>query len=446
LKLAPSAARAPLPQRAAPVVGLALTLLLGGLTGACLGVGLGAGPHRVSPSLGPSAVSAAAPARRPPDPWAGSRRVPVRLVAAEGLATLTVEDQRGARIDLWRQGHEVARDGSEADLWQQLPPPSGTEGWRFRERFYPGELLVEPSPEGGLRLWTWVDLEQYVAGVVAAELVLWNAPPAVLEAQAIAARSYAVANLDRRLRSGRAFLLDSVLDQAYRGRFEPDQASRNRGLDQLLRAAVQRTAGRVLTVAGQVLDARFHAACGGHTAAFADVFGPPHEPAQESVPCRACSAEAAAEAARRASGEAGAQGDLVWSYTADPAALGSLARRFGIGETLRYLQSVERDPHGRWLVVSLAGDRGRREVPFVEVRQELGWGRVRSAQIRSTWPREGAAIQGGLRFEGLGSGHGVGLCQRGARGLADQGVAAAQILAHYYRGAQLSALDGLDRR
>jgi stage II sporulation protein D len=46
------------------------------------------------------------------------------------------------------------------------------------------------------------------------------------------------------------------------------------------------------------------------------------------------------------------------------------------------------------------------------------------------------------RFAGRGYGHGVGLCQWGAKGMAEQGYAARQILAFYYPGTTLGALDG----
>ena len=81
-----------------------------------------------------------------------------------------------------------------------------------------GRIAVEAHPVRGLRLANHVALERYVEGVVAAEIVLWWAHPSEIEAQAVAARSYALHTLAKRERTaGRAFLWDGVADQAYRG-------------------------------------------------------------------------------------------------------------------------------------------------------------------------------------------------------------------------------------
>jgi stage II sporulation protein D len=47
---------------------------------------------------------------------------------------------------------------------------------------------------------------------------------------------------------------------------------------------------------------------------------------------------------------------------------------------------------------------------------------------------------GAVRLEGRGFGHGVGLSQFGAKGMAERGYTAAQILAHYYPGAVVAEL------
>ncbi len=47
---------------------------------------------------------------------------------------------------------------------------------------------------------------------------------------------------------------------------------------------------------------------------------------------------------------------------------------------------------------------------------------------------------GGFRLSGRGFGHGVGLCQWGAKGMGEQGFKSAAILKHYYPGARLARL------
>ncbi|QDU67045.1 SpoIID/LytB domain-containing protein [Engelhardtia mirabilis] len=415
----------------------ALVLLAGLTTGAC-----------IAGSLSPPGVGSIVRAESavPPDPWSSTRRVPLRISDLDGRVSVALESG-GERVELWRQGSAV--DGSDLRRapFHVLEPARGSDGWRINGRLYPGPLCVEPAPNGGLRVTAWLDLEDYVEGVVAAEVVLWSAPPALLEAQAIAARSYAVASLADRARRGRPTLIDGVLDQAYRGTFEPDAAARNRGIDQRLRAAIDSTRGQVLSVARRVVDARFHGACGGSTASFVDVFGAPVAPAQLPRPCIGCSTDAAAAIAALSRGAAElppGTSDLYWAYTATPAELGALAAKAGVGAQLRFLEPSRVDATGRWLGVALVGDRGRSEMSMVDLRRQIGWSKVKSGRIHSTWPRSGSSITGGMRLDGFGSGHGVGLCQRGARDLADDGWTSRRILAHYYAGASIADLSALD--
>lgn len=411
----------------------AVALIAGATAGACLAGG-------VDP------VHAGVPT--PPDPWTTSRRVPVRLDALEGYASVTLE-AAGRREELWRQGAAVAAAGAEPKPWRLLELPPGADGWRVGERLYPGTICVEPAPDGGLRVAAWLDLEDYVAGVVAAEVALWSAPPALLEAQAIAARSYAVASLEERARRGRPLLVDGVIDQAYRGTYEPEAGARTRGVGRRLWAAIEATRGQVLAVGGAVVDARFHGACGGGTASFADVFGAPAAPAQTARPCPPCAAEVERAEALLAVGPGGGDAEVeavapYWTHTFTPAGLAGLARRAGVGDRVTGFGPHRVDPSGRWLDVALAGPTGRATLPLVEVRRTLGWSTLKSGRVRTTWPRADEPIASGLFVSGFGAGHGVGLCQRGSRALADAGWSARRILGHYYLGASILALTSLD--
>ena len=52
----------------------------------------------------------------------------------------------------------------------------------------------------------------------------------------------------------------------------------------------------------------------------------------------------------------------------------------------------------------------------------------------------------GFTFKGGGWGHGVGMCQIGATGMAEHGHDYRQVLAHYYGGARVYKLYGTQRR
>lgn len=421
-----------------------LLLLVGGATGACLATRLPVDPTASLPV-------------EPPDPWRKEGLIPVRLSQAEGLLQLSIETSPGKVVHLARSGDRVRQSGlgqtPSEQPYVRLECPPGGLGLRYEGRLYPGSLLVEPRANGGLGVVNWVALEDYVEGVVAAELVLWNAGKAAIQAQAIAARSYAIATVEnRRLSSRRPELWDDTRDQAYRGRLQPDSATRARGLDRLLHESVLGCSGRVLEFSGQVLCARYHGSCGGQTAEEAAVFAGLSGPSL-SVPCEPCrqasqrsstNASASPRGARTqpASGASGmgplrSGFDPAWNFTASRGDLAGLAQRLGLGTRLDSLTPVRQDDSQRWLEVELQGPLGSKRISLNELRRMLGFDRLRSGRIQTTWPRPGERIQDGLYFSGLGSGHGVGLCQRGAIGYGELGLDAERILKHYYPGVRI---------
>jgi stage II sporulation protein D len=69
-----------------------------------------------------------------------------------------------------------------------------------------------------------------------------------------------------------------------------------------------------------------------------------------------------------------------------------------------------------------------------EMRKILGYSNIRSTNFKIV--PEGNY----LKFIGSGSGHGVGMCQWGAKGMADKGYKYRQILQHFYRGVKIKRL------
>jgi SpoIID/LytB domain protein len=142
-----------------------------------------------------------------------------------------------------------------------LKPPlvflPGGEPLRLR-RLYRGSIRVDLD-KGALRAINYVGLEPYLYGVVPSE-VPDDWPAEVLKAQAVAARSYALATR----KVGGAFdLYPDVRSQVYRGVDEEVESTN---------AAVDETAGEVLTYRGVVATTYFHSTSGGRTAAVTDVW------------------------------------------------------------------------------------------------------------------------------------------------------------------------------
>jgi stage II sporulation protein D len=360
--------------------------------------------------------------------------VPVVIAAADGHQELALIDPAGGATTFMRAGDLVLASDGRTGRRLGLDPRSIVAGLGHAGSVYSGRFVVEARLHGGLRLINAVDREAYVEGVVSAELALWSAEPAELAAQAVCVRTYALGTLARRARRGPdPVLLDSTLDQAYRGRHRPGDSDHARQVAARLRAAVRQTDGQVLMREGQLEDARFHASCGGHTATLTDVFarasaGP------RGVPCAPCRDRAAAE---RAAGRPASSRPLGWERTFSAAELSRVARDLELGTRLTGLAPDRTDAAGRWLTAEVSGNHALRAVPLDELRAAFGPAQFKSSRVTFLWPRAQQPITNGLTVRGLGRGHGVGLCQEGARDLARQGWSARQILDHYYPGARI---------
>lgn len=122
-----------------------------------------------------------------------------------------------------------------------------------KRRWYRGNFILE-NRAGSLVVVNDVPLEDYLLGVVPAEMPSkWNEE--ALKAQAIAARSYAIANRGKRSSQGYD-LKDTPEDQAYGGASSETQVTNN---------AVTDTAGIVLTYNQKVIPAYYSASAGGRT-------------------------------------------------------------------------------------------------------------------------------------------------------------------------------------
>jgi stage II sporulation protein D len=107
-----------------------------------------------------------------------------------------------------------------------------------------------------------------------------------------------------------------------------------------------------------------------------------------------------------------------------------LARRLGVAD-LRDLEIARRSSSGRAVELSVVDGNGRRRlIEGFEIRRVLDLPET-LFQMHATTLADGSRV---VRFLGRGWGHGVGLCQNGAYGLARSGMGFEAILKHYYTG------------
>ncbi len=383
-------------------------------------------PRPASPAPGPRAAPPPAP---PPAPRADPATIDVALTRAGRRPAVRVEVRgpweardgatgavlgRGAVLDLEvRAAADGIRVGDAAPSRRVLLAPADAQGGvRVDGTSYAGALLLETASDGTLSLTNRVPFPAYLEGVLAGEMPA-SFPQEALRAQAVLARSFALANL-------RALTDDPGVSQAYPG--APPAAVLAR-----LREAVRSTEGfRLVDTRGADLPGYwYHSTCGGHTAAATPVFGVPDSEPYRGVPCDGC----------------GGSKYFRWEVEL-PEADVRAALRFG--SAVASLEIVDRLPDGRARALRARTAAGtEREITAVALRGALGPNRLRSTLLDGVAP---VGPAGGRpvawRFRGQGWGHGVGLCQIAAGALAERGWTADRILARYYPGSRLVRGDG----
>jgi stage II sporulation protein D len=265
-----------------------------------------------------------------------------------------------------------------------------------------------------------VDLEDYVLATVLAELSPGGESPEVAarlyEVQAIVARSYAAANRSRHRADGYD-LCDTTHCQIY----DPRRVRTSR-FAAIAADAVRRTRGVVLTYGDRLAEGLFHADCGGSTSNASAIWGGPPVPYL---------------IARRDDLPSGTH--RHWTFTADASRLRDAFNRDArteIGRRLTSLVVTAHDLGGRTPRITITGDQTR--VVHGETLRTVinrGFGADSLLSTRFEIRRQGS----NWIFEGAGFGHGVGMCQAGARARARMGQDVEEILGAYFTGAVLTA-------
>ena len=279
---------------------------------------------------------------------------------------------------------------------------------RVNGRSYRGAVEVRRSAGGKLMVVNDLDIEEYLKGVIPAEIPFdWEEE--ALKAQAVASRSYAL--YQKREAGHRPYHIRATVNsQMYLGRgAERDRSTR----------AVEATEGIVVLYAGEIIPAFYHSSCGGHTEDASVLWGL-DEPYLKGVDCD-CQ-----EISRYG----------LWEKRFPAASVARALRRQGY--SIRSIDSVavgEATSAGRVKKV-VFGQSGRRTaVPAETLRAALGYSQVPSIFF------EPELIDREIVLSGRGLGHGVGLCQWGAKFLAQKGFDFTSILAYYYPGTTLGRTD-----
>ncbi len=275
---------------------------------------------------------------------------------------------------------------------------------RVGKGVYFGRVEVDHQAAGKLLVVNRLPLETYLLGIVGSEMnPLW--PVEALKAQAVAARTYAMQRRMMMRAAGKRFDLGAdVLSQVYKG---ADRIGPN-----VIRA-VKETRGEVLAFGHDLVEALFHSTCGGHTSSAREVFGRavPYLVEQRCQWCR--------QSERH-----------TWTVSLP---LKLISDRLVKARLVRNpITKLERKDDAA--MVSVVDKKGTQKLGPKQLRAAVGYSALYSEQFSARTRGEQVEITG------RGFGHGVGLCQWGAKGMADADKKYSEILGHYYQGAKLKRL------
>ena len=372
----------------------------------------------------------------------------VRVLLANNAKRIRIRSDRDTRID---DDRGIRIDSYPADEWIEIaqyhdgrihiddvpfkvlyvlikPEKGGTLSlsrfhnghWR-EKRTYAGTMRMRLDNKAGIDVINYVPIEQYVSGVVANEV--WPTfEQEAFRVQAIVSRTYVLYQMLRRRKSN--FDVSATQgSQVYRG-------LRTDSIGQKALEATQYTKGIVATwpVNGvdQLFCTYYSAACGGLSQSAA-IFGKESdiEPLHGQVACEYC--------------KAAPKGYYRWGPVkiAKKKILSKLTERYKDFSSLSYIESIkitERTPSDRPIMLRITGTGGKSiDILAERFRLRVGGSSIRSTDFSLSNHDNQIVFQNGKGF-----GHGLGLCQWGAQGLALKGKQTGDILRYYYPGCQLT--------
>lgn len=327
----------------------------------------------------------------------------------------------------------------------------------YKGKKYRGSIIMQSLPESDITVVNELSLDEYLYSVVPSEMpASWHME--ALKAQAIAARNYAIATMGKH--KGYGFdLCGTEHCQAYKGvEKESDRTTE----------AVNATEGKVITYNGKLITAYFHASSGGHTEDSENLWG------TKTDYIRGVADQYSL----------GSPYDS-WSLELDRAALKEKLAQANIDlGNIIDVRILEVTPYGRVTRLEIRGTKENMVFEREKIRSILG-----TTAMKSIWyklktdadifvrgslldaPESGRAsgmylvsaagstkisgsagklsvkgmngtkaynaVPGTYIFEGKGFGHGLGMSQYGAKGMAEAGNNYQKILEYYYQGAKV---------
>jgi stage II sporulation protein D len=276
---------------------------------------------------------------------------------------------------------------------------------KLNQKRYRGEFEIRQQPLGKLLVINKIDVEQYLYGVIKMEVPVANWPVEAIKAQIVAARTFA---LSRRSSQGeKIYDVDAtVQSQVYGGLDREDPYINN---------LVDATRGEVISYQGKFIYAAYHSCSGGYTEDDLYVWNE-DQPYLVSLPDFFCKSSP----------------HYTWQTKISLQELQTRLKKKGykIG-SIKLVKNALRSPSGRVINLVIKHTRGTLVIKGATFRKIMGLSRIKSTNF--TLRQQGNQIF----ITGKGWGHGVGMPQWGARGLAEAGYSYKDILRYFYPGVKI---------
>ena len=301
-------------------------------------------------------------------------------------------------------GNKIQVGTLKSDQVIIIQPVKSTLEWN--NNTYAGSFYILPTGTNQFSIVEYVALEEYLHGVLPYEMSpSW--PVEALKAQAVAARTYTLKSLES-VKNKSFDLYSDVRSQVYRGT--------GKRYDNVTRA-VDETKGQVLMYQDKLFYTYYHANCGGST----DDVSSWHFSTKSIKPLSGatCSFDSHSKS-------------YSWNMTVPLSKVEKYAQSVGLKGTLKNIKITRKTSTGRATNLLITTSKGNKTVPCGQFRLATG---IRSCKITRL-----TVTTKGVQFSGKGYGHGIGMCQDGAYGMAKKSHNYKQILKHYYPGSSLEKM------
>jgi len=349
-------------------------------------------------------------------------------IFVQGVST---KHRRIKSLDLIYKNDKVKYSiNNNSNAWYELPNNfnlilrnNDKRGIWFKNRRYSGELRVILHNKK-INIINYLKLEKYLKSVVGSEMPK-EFPLAALQAQAIAARTYALKLLDK----NKLFDINSTqASQVYLG-LESETAKINR--------AVVSTSSLALFYRNELINAVFHSSSGGRTENSGQVW-------KYQLPYLKSVIDYDKNSTK-----------YKWTNEFTPAELEKIFPSLG---GINSIQIIDKSSTDRVLKIRLYGINGNKIISGTKIREKLqlpstkfeAYLKFKPIYLDNTLisqdemfdelvPQSLPSIPKDyfLLVKGYGAGHGVGMSQWGAKSMAERGSSFREILKHYYTGVQI---------